>query len=72
MKAPRYFYPGEKPYRMIYMADSFGNIVEIHSQSLELTYSASAYLEAGNDCRDRCLSQRSKSITKSPPLPTNK
>ena len=42
MKAPRYFYPGEKPYRMIYMADSFGNIGEMHSQSLELTYSASA------------------------------
>ena len=43
MKAPRYYYPGEKPYRMIYMEDPFGNIVEIYSHSYELTYSAGAY-----------------------------
>ncbi len=39
MKQPRYYYPGEKPYRMIYMEDPFGNIVEIYSHSYELTYS---------------------------------
>ncbi len=43
MKAPRYYYPGEKPYRMIYMEDPFGNILEIYSHSYELTYSAGAY-----------------------------
>lgn len=26
MKAPRYYYLGEKTYRMIYMEDPFGNI----------------------------------------------
>ena len=39
MEKPRYYYPGEKPYRMIYMEDPFGNIVEIYSHSYELTYS---------------------------------
>lgn len=43
MEKPRYYYPGEKPYRMIYMEDPFGNIVEIYSHSYELTYSAGAY-----------------------------
>lgn len=43
MKAPRYYYPGEKPYRMIYMEDPFGNILEIYSHSYELHYSAGAY-----------------------------
>ncbi|MFD1383867.1 lactoylglutathione lyase family protein [Rhodanobacter aciditrophus] len=43
MKEPRYYYPGEKPYRMIYMEDPFGNILEIYSHSYELTYSAGAY-----------------------------
>ncbi|MFT7009370.1 MAG: hypothetical protein ACJAXJ_003918 [Colwellia sp.] len=28
----------EKPYRMIYMEDPFGNILEIYSHSYELTY----------------------------------
>ncbi|MBJ3813897.1 lactoylglutathione lyase family protein [Shimwellia pseudoproteus] len=39
----RYYYPGEKPYRMVYMEDPFGNIIEIYSHSYELTYSAGAY-----------------------------
>ncbi|MFT5543171.1 MAG: lactoylglutathione lyase family protein [Glaciecola sp.] len=43
MQEPRYYYPGEKPYRMIYMEDPFGNIVEIYSHSYELTYSDGAY-----------------------------
>ncbi len=43
MEKPRYYYPGEKPYRMIYMEDPFGNIVEIYSHSYELTYSEGAY-----------------------------
>ncbi|WP_231757847.1 lactoylglutathione lyase family protein [Microbulbifer elongatus] len=43
MKEPRYYYPGEKPYRMIYMEDPFGNILEIYSHSYELTYGSGAY-----------------------------
>lgn len=43
MKEPRYYYPGEKPYRMIYMEDPFGNILEIYSHSYELHYSSGAY-----------------------------
>lgn len=43
MEKPRY-YPGEKPYRMIYMEDPFGNILEIYSHSYELIYSEGAYL----------------------------
>lgn len=43
MAAPRYYYPNEKPYRMIYMEDPFGNILEIYSHSYELTYAAGAY-----------------------------
>ena len=43
MKEPRYYYPGEKPYRMIYMEDPFGNILEIYSHSYELVYSSGAY-----------------------------
>ena len=43
MEKPRYYYPGKKPYRMIYMEDPFGNIVEIYSHSYELIYSAGAY-----------------------------
>ncbi|OOE84465.1 glyoxalase [Salinivibrio sp. PR6] len=43
MEKPRYYYPGEKPYRMIYMEDPFGNILEIYSHSYELIYSAGAY-----------------------------
>ncbi|MBM25430.1 MAG: lactoylglutathione lyase family protein [Chloroflexi bacterium] len=43
MKKPRYYYPDEKPYRMIYMEDPFGNILEIYSHSYELHYSSGAY-----------------------------
>ncbi|MBU6951036.1 lactoylglutathione lyase family protein [Hahella sp. HN01] len=39
----REYFPGEKPYRMVYMEDPFGNIVEIYSHSYELHYSAGAY-----------------------------
>lgn len=43
MKAPRYYFPGEKPFRMIYMEDPFGNILEIYSHSYELQYASGAY-----------------------------
>lgn len=39
----REYYPGEKPYRMVYMEDPFGNIIEIYSHSYELHYGAGAY-----------------------------
>ena len=42
----RFYYPGEKPYRMVYMEDPFGNILEIYSHSYELTYGAGAYQSA--------------------------
>lgn len=38
-----YYYPGEKPYRMVYMQDPFGNVFEIYSHSYELQYSSGAY-----------------------------
>jgi len=38
-----YYYPKEKPYRMVYMEDPFGNVFEIYSHSYELTYSSGAY-----------------------------
>ena len=41
----RSYYPGEKPYRMVYCEDPFGNILEIYSHSYELTYSSGAYQE---------------------------
>lgn len=44
MSQPRYYYPGEKPYRMIYMEDPFGNILEIYSHSYELNYASAAYV----------------------------
>jgi lactoylglutathione lyase family protein len=44
MKQVRYYYPGEKPYRMVYCEDPFGNIIELYSHSYELTYSAGAYV----------------------------
>ena len=43
MDKPRFYYPGEKPYRMIYMEDPFGNIIEIYSHSYELHYASGAY-----------------------------
>jgi len=39
----REYFPGEKPYRMVYMEDPFGNVFEIYSHSYELTYSSGAY-----------------------------
>jgi lactoylglutathione lyase family protein len=44
MKQVRHYFPGEKPYRMVYCEDPFGNIVELYSHSYELTYSAGAYV----------------------------
>jgi lactoylglutathione lyase family protein len=44
MREVRHYYPGQKPYRMVYCEDPFGNIVEIYSHSYELTYSAGAYV----------------------------
>lgn len=38
-----YYYPNEKPYRMVYMQDPFGNVFEIYSHSYELQYSSGAY-----------------------------
>ena len=35
----RHYFPGEKPYRMVYMEDPWGNIIEIYSHSYEVTYS---------------------------------
>lgn len=42
----RYYYPDEKPYRMVYMEDPFGNILEIYSHSYELIYSSGAYTKS--------------------------
>ena len=41
----RAYYPGEKPYKMVYCEDPFGNIIEIYTHSYELTYSQGAYQE---------------------------
>jgi lactoylglutathione lyase family protein len=43
MQQVRKYYPDQKPYRMVYCEDPFGNIVELYSHSYELTYSAGAY-----------------------------
>jgi lactoylglutathione lyase family protein len=39
----REYYPGEKPYRMVYAEDPFGVVFEIYSHGYELTYSQGAY-----------------------------
>ena len=39
----REYFPGEKPYRMVYVEDPFGVVFEIYSHGYELTYSAGAY-----------------------------
>lgn len=39
----REYYPGDKPYRMVYCEDPFGILIEIYSHSYDLTYSAGAY-----------------------------
>ena len=35
----REYFPGDKPYKMVYCEDPFGNIVEIYTHSYELVYS---------------------------------
>ncbi len=40
----RKYYPGEKPYRMVYVEDPFGIVFELYSHSYELTYSSGAYV----------------------------
>jgi lactoylglutathione lyase family protein len=40
----REYFPDEKPFKMVYMEDPFGNIIEIYSHSYELTYSGGAYV----------------------------
>ncbi len=42
----REYYPGEKPYKMVYVEDPFGIVFEIYSHSYELTYSSGAYQES--------------------------
>lgn len=37
----REYFPDEKPYKMVYCEDPFGNIVEIYTHSYELVYAAS-------------------------------
>jgi lactoylglutathione lyase family protein len=44
----REYYPGKKPYRMVYCEDPFGNLIEIYSHSYELTYSSGAYQDTIN------------------------
>ncbi len=39
----REYFPGTKPYRMVYVEDPFGIVFELYSHSYELTYSAGAY-----------------------------
>ncbi|KNH13516.1 glyoxalase [Vibrio lentus] len=43
MDKPRFYFPGEKPYRMIFVEDPFGNVIEIYSHSYELHYASGAY-----------------------------
>lgn len=39
----REYYPQEKPYKMVYVQDPWGNTFEIYTNSYELTYSSGAY-----------------------------
>ena len=39
----REYFPGKKPYRMVYVEDPFGIVFELYSHGYELTYSAGAY-----------------------------
>lgn len=41
----REYYPGEKPFKMVYVEDPFGIVFEIYTHSYELTYSSGAYQE---------------------------
>ena len=36
----RAYYPDDKPYKMVYMEDPFGHIIEIYTHSYELHYSS--------------------------------
>ena len=38
MRQVRHYYPGQKPYRMIYCEDPFGNIIEGFSHSYAETF----------------------------------
>ncbi len=40
----REYYPGQKPYKMVYMEDPFGNIIELYTHSYELHYSSGVYV----------------------------
>ncbi len=37
------YYPNEKPYKMVYMEDPWGNIIELYTHSYELHYSSGVY-----------------------------
>jgi lactoylglutathione lyase family protein len=39
----REYYPGKKPYKMVYCEDPFGNIIEIYTHSYELHYGSGSY-----------------------------
>lgn len=39
----RAYHPGEKPFKMVYCEDPFGNVIEIYTHSYEMTYSVEAY-----------------------------
>jgi lactoylglutathione lyase family protein len=39
----REYYPGEKPFKMVYVEDPFGIVFEIYTHSYELNYSSGAY-----------------------------
>ena len=38
MEQVRKYYPGEKPYRMVYCEDPFGNVIEAFSHSYAETF----------------------------------
>lgn len=40
----REYYPGDKPFKMVYVEDPFGIVFEIYTHSYELTYSQGAYV----------------------------
>lgn len=40
----REYYPNDKPYRMVYVEDPFGNVFEIYTHSYELHYSNGVYV----------------------------
>lgn len=41
----REFYPGEKPFKMVYCEDPFGNLIEIDTHSFESSYSPVSFQE---------------------------